>query len=145
MSPPSNITNLENNTQFKLVKYPNSKKVNDLLLHNKTPINLYDNLLTVHGTGKGFELKGDLLKIITKKNCNDDLAELVDEKLRYDFAKAMYFDEKSPSKKVPEIDHLYGGLSYLLSWFLEVQEKFYKKILINFVIDWNYYYKKTNW
>ena len=128
-----------------MVKDPNSKKINDLLLHNTTPITLYDNLLTIRDTDEGFEMKGDLLKINTNEIYNDDLAELVYKKLRYDFAKAMHFDEKSPGKKVREIDHLYGCLSFLLSWFLEVQKKFYKKILKNFVIDWNYYYKKTNW
>ena len=118
MSPLSNITNPQTNIELKLVKDPNSKNVSDLLLHNTIPITLYDNLLTICDTGEGFEMKGDLLKIITVEIYNDDLAELVDKKIMYVFAKAMYFNEKTPGKKVPEIDHLYGGLSYMLSWFL---------------------------
>ena len=42
-------------------------------------------------TGKEFELKGDLLKVMTNKNYNVDLASLQDKKLMYDFAKEMNF------------------------------------------------------
>ena len=101
MSPLSNITNPENKTQFNLVKDPNSKKVNDLLVHNKIPITLYYHLLTNRDTIKRFELKRDLLKMITNKKHNDDLAKLVNKKLLYDFAKAMYFDENLHVKTCP--------------------------------------------
>ena len=37
MSPSSEITNPENSSQFKLVKDPNSNRVNDLLIHNTIP------------------------------------------------------------------------------------------------------------
>ena len=57
MSPLSKITNPENSTQFKLVKDPNSNRVNDLLLKNKIPITLYNNMITFRDTGKEFELK----------------------------------------------------------------------------------------
>ena len=70
MSPLSRITNPENRTQFKLVKEHNSNRVNDLLLHNTIPITLSNNILTIRDTGKEFELKGDLLKMITNKNYN---------------------------------------------------------------------------
>ena len=50
-------------------------------------------------TGKVFELKGDLLEIITNKNYNVDLAKLSDKKLMYDFAKEMNFDLKAKGKK----------------------------------------------
>ena len=52
MSPLSKITNPENSTQFKLVKDPNSNRVNDLLLKNKIPITLYNNMITFRDTGK---------------------------------------------------------------------------------------------
>ena len=65
MSLLSNITNPENTTQFKLVKDSSSNRVNDLLIHNSIPITLHDNLLTFRDTGKEFELKGDLLEMIT--------------------------------------------------------------------------------
>ena len=46
LSPLAKITNLENSTQFKLVKDQNSNRVNDLLMKNTMPITLHDNLLT---------------------------------------------------------------------------------------------------
>ena len=48
-------------------------------------------MLTFRDTGKEFELKGDLLKMITNKNYNVDLASLSDKKNLYDFAKEMKF------------------------------------------------------
>ena len=99
MSPLSKITNPENTTQFKLVKDANSNRVNDLNINNSIPITLYNNLLTFRDTGKEFELKGDLLKMITNKNYNVDLASLSDKKLMYDFAKEMHFDVKKIGNK----------------------------------------------
>ena len=69
------------------------------MLHNTIPVTLYHNLLTFRDTGKEFELKGDLLKKITNKNHNVDLASLLDKNLMYDFAKVMYFDIKAHGKK----------------------------------------------
>ena len=99
MSPLSKITNPENTTQFKLVKDSSSNRVNDLLIHNTIPITLYNNLLTFRDTDKEFELKGDLLKMITNKNFNVDLASLADKKLMYGFAKEMHFDTKAQGNK----------------------------------------------
>ena len=48
---------------------------------------------------KIFEMKGDLLKIMTNKNYNVDLASLSDKKLMYDFAKEMYSDVEAPAEK----------------------------------------------
>ena len=87
MSPLSKITNPENTSQFKLVRDHNSNRVNDLLMKNKIPITLYNNILTFRDIGKEFELKGNLLKMITNKNYNVDHASLSDKKLMYDFAK----------------------------------------------------------
>ena len=99
MSPLSKITNPENTSQFKLVKDHNSNRVNDLLIKNTIPIILYNNLLTFRDSGKEFELKGDLLKMITNNNYNVDHASLADKKLMYDFAKEMHFDMKAVGKK----------------------------------------------
>ena len=99
MSPLSKITNPENTSQFKLVKDHNSNRVNDLLMKNKIPITLYNNILTFRDTGKEFELKGNLLKMITNKNYNVDHASLSDKKLMYDFAKEMHFDTKALGNK----------------------------------------------
>ena len=99
MSPLSIITNPENTTQFKLVKDSNSNRVNDLKINKTIPITLYNNMLTFRDTGKEFELKGDLLKMITNKNYNVNLASLQDEKLMYDFAKEMNFGQKVVGNK----------------------------------------------
>ena len=99
MSLLSKITNPENASQFKLVKDPSSNRVNDLKIHNSIPITLYGNMLTFRDTNKQFELKGDLLEMITKSKYNVDLASLADKKLMYDFAKEMNFDQKAVGKK----------------------------------------------
>ena len=99
MSPLSKITNLENSSQCKLVKDSSSKRVTDLEIHNSKPITLHDNLLTFRDTNKVFELKRDLLEMITNKNYNVDLASLSDKKILYDFAKEMNFDLKDPGNK----------------------------------------------
>ena len=99
MSPLSKITNPQNTSQFKLVKDHNSNRVNDLLMKNKIPITLYNNILTFRDTNKQFELKGNLLKMITNKNYNVDHASLLDKKLMYDFAKEMHFDTKALGNK----------------------------------------------
>ena len=99
MSPLSKITNPENTTQFKLIKDSSSIRVNDLKINNSIPITLHNNLLTFRDTNKQFVLKGDLLKMITNKNYNVDLASLSDKKLMYDFAKEMHFDERRVGNK----------------------------------------------
>ena len=76
MSPSSKITNHENTSQFKTLKDPNSNRVNDLLIHNAISNPLYDNLITIRNLNKQFEMKGDLLRMITNKNCNVDHASL---------------------------------------------------------------------
>ena len=99
MFPLSKIINPENSTQFKLVDDSTSNRVNDLKINNSIPITLNNNLLTFRDTNKQFELKGDLLKMITNKNYNIDLAILSDKKLMYDFAKEMHFDQRRVGNK----------------------------------------------
>ena len=99
MSPLSKITNAENKSQFRLEKDHYSNRVNDLLMKNKIPITFYGNMLTFRDTNKQFELKGDLLEMITNSKYNVDLASLTDKKLMYDFAKEMHFDQKAVGKK----------------------------------------------
>ena len=99
LTPLSKITNPDNSTQFKLVKDFSTNRVIDLLIHNTIPITLHDNLFTFRDTGKKFELKGDLLKMITNENYNGDLASLSNKKLMYDFAKEMNFVLKAQSNK----------------------------------------------
>ena len=99
MSPLSKITNPENTSQFKLVKDSNSNRVIDLKINKTIPITLYNNSLTFRDSGKEFELKGDLLKLITNSKYNVILASLADKKLMYDFAKEMHFDLKAQGNK----------------------------------------------
>ena len=87
MSPLPKTTDPENTSQFRLIKDSNSNRVSDLIKHNSVPFTLLDNLLTFRDKNKKFEIKGDLLKTITNKNYNVDLASLSDKKLMYDFAK----------------------------------------------------------
>ena len=99
MSPLSKITNPQNVSQFKLVKDSTSIRVNDLKLNKTILSTLYNNMLTFRDTGKEFELKGDLLEMITNKNYNVGLASLQDKKLLYDFAKERNFDTKALGNK----------------------------------------------
>ena len=99
LSPLAKFFNPENTTQFKLVKDSSSNRVNDLKINNSIPITLYNNILTFRDTGKEFELKGDLLKMITNKNYNINHASLSDKKLMYVFAKEMHFDERALGNK----------------------------------------------
>ena len=99
MSPLSRITNPDITSQFRLVKDHISKRVIDLLMKNKIPITSFGNMLTFRDTNKQFELKGDLLEMITNSKFNVDLASLSDKKLMYDFAKEMHFDKKASGNK----------------------------------------------
>ena len=99
MSPLSRITNPENSSQFKLVKDSSSNRVNDLKINKTIPITLYGNMLTFRDTNKQFELKGDLLEMITNSKFNINFASLTDKKLMYDFAKEMHFDPKASGNK----------------------------------------------
>ena len=99
MTPLSKITNPENTSQFKLVKDSSSNRVNDLKIHNSIPITLFGNMLTFRDTNKQFELKGDLLEMITNSKYNADLASLADKKLMYDFAKEMHFGQNAVGNK----------------------------------------------
>ena len=99
MSPLPKITNPKNTTQFKLIKYSSSNRVNDLKINNSIPITLHNILLTFRDTNKQFELKGNLLKMITNKNYNVNLASLADKNLLYDFAEEMHFDERRVGNK----------------------------------------------
>ena len=102
----SKITNLGNTTQFKLVRDSTSNRVNNLPIHNSVPNTLHENSLTFRDTGKVFELKEQLLKMITNKNYNVDLASLSDKETMYDFAKEMHSDERGQVGNLLEIEHL---------------------------------------
>ena len=73
LSPLSKIINLEHIGQFKLIKDPQSIRVQDLW-KKLIPAPLYNNFLTNRDIDKKIELQGDLLKAITNEIYNVDLA-----------------------------------------------------------------------
>ena len=138
MSPLSKITNLENISQFQLVKDHISNRVNDSLIKSTIPFTLYNNLLTFRDTSEEFELKGDLLKMITNKNYNVDHASLSDKKLLYDFAKEMNFDLKAlgiKSIRDRTLIKLLKSPGLMVSASGVSKKHFYHPILMNFVTD----------
>ena len=62
----SKITNPEHTSQFKLIKYPISKKINDLLINKTIPVTLNNIFLRFRDAVKISKLQGDL-KLMTKK------------------------------------------------------------------------------
>ena len=81
------------------MKVSSSNRVNDLQIHNTLQVTLNNNLLTFRDTRKALELKGDLLKMMTNKNSNVDLANLSDKKVMFDFAQEVHFDNKGSGNK----------------------------------------------
>ena len=73
------ITNPEHTSQIKLIKDPDSKRVNDLLTNKIIPVTVYNTLLTFRDLDKKFELQQGLLKMMTNKNHNVDLPNLPDK------------------------------------------------------------------
>ena len=99
LSPLAKIFYPENSTQFKLIKDSTSNRLNDLKINKTIPITSYGNILTFRDTGKQFEMKEDLLEMITNSKINVDLASLSDKKLMYDFEIEMNFDQKAAGNK----------------------------------------------
>ena len=99
----SNVFNLENKSQFRLRKDPNSTKLNDFLIHRSIPVTLFSNMIIFRDSKKSFKLEGDLLKLITNYKFNADHSSPQDKKLIYEFAKEMNYDIKSIGR--PSIRH----------------------------------------
>ena len=99
----SNVFNLENKSQFRLRKDPNSTKINDFLIHRGIPVTLFSNMIIFRDSNKSFKLEGDLLKLITNYKFNANHSSPQDKKLIYEFAKEMNYDTKSPGR--PSIRH----------------------------------------
>ena len=138
MSPLSRITNPDNASQFRLVKDSSSNRVNDLKINKTIPITLYGNMLTFRDTNKQFELKGDLLEMITNSEFNVDLASLSDKKLMYDFAKEMHFDPKASGNKSTrdrKLTKLLNSPGLIVSASGVSKKYFYHLMLMNYVID----------
>ena len=99
----SNVFNLENKSQFRLRKDPNSIKINDFLIHRGIPVTLFSNMIIFRDCNKSFKLEGDLLKLITNHKFNAGHSSPQDKKLIYEFVKEMNYDTKSPGR--PSIRH----------------------------------------
>ena len=99
----SNVFNLENKSQFRLRKDPDSTKLNDFLIHGKIPVTIFSNMITFRDTDKTFRLEGDLLKVITNHKFNVDHSSPQDKKLIYEFAKEMNYDTKNTGR--PSVRH----------------------------------------
>ena len=103
-------------------------------------------MLTFRDTNKQFELKGDLLEMITDSKYNVDLASLADKKLMYDFAKEMHFDTKAQGNKSTRdrtLIKLPKSPGLMVSASGVSKQNFYLLILMNFVIDLNHYCRKN--
>ena len=99
----SNVFNLENKSQFRLRKDPNSTKINDFLIHRGIPVTLFSNMIIFRDSNKSFKLEGDILKLITNYKFNANHSSPQDKKLIYEFAKEMNYDTKSIGR--PSIRH----------------------------------------
>ena len=99
----SNVFNLENKSQFRLRKDPNSTKINDFLIHRGIPVTFFSNMITFRDSNRSFKLEGDLLKLITNHKFNAGHSSPQDKKLIYEFVKEMNYDTKSPGR--PSIRH----------------------------------------
>ena len=131
LSPLFKSTNPEHISQFKLVKGLNVKRVNYLFLFKTIPVTLYDILFTFRDADKKFELNGGLLKLITNKTYNVDLANFADNKIMSEIAKEMTSDGKAVGNECT-IDK---SLIRLLKLLAIVAESLRKKSFSK-LIDW---------
>ena len=99
----ANVLSLENKSQFRLRKDPNSTKMNDFLIHRGIPVTLFSNMIIFRDSNKSFKLGEDLLKVITDYKFNADHSSPQDKKLIYEFAKEMNYDTKSVGR--PSVRH----------------------------------------
>ena len=98
----SSIFNLfkpKNNSQIKLLKDPNSIKMNDFLLNGGIPVTLYSNMLTFRDSNKSFKLDGDLLETMTNYDFNVSHSNPQHQKLKYELAKELDFIIKQTEQK----------------------------------------------
>ena len=102
---PSTLVNIfepENTSQFKLIKDPNSIKMNDFLINTSLPVTLYSNMLTFRDSNKSHKLGGDLLKTITNYDFNVTHSNLQDQNIIYEFGKEMNFNIRQIGRKRSE-------------------------------------------
>ena len=93
----------DNKGQFRLTKDPNSTKPNDLLINEKVPVTIFNNMLTFRDTNKVFILEGDLYKVITDYKFNVDNSNKQNRQIIYEFGKEMKYKLKNKGR--PSIRH----------------------------------------
>ena len=95
----SSLVNLfkpENTSQLKLIKDPNSIKMNNFLINGGIPVTLYSNMLIFRDSDKSLKLDGDVLETMTVYDFNVSHSNPQDQKLIYGFGKEVnfYFNQK---------------------------------------------------
>ena len=88
----------DNKGQFRLFKDPNSTKPNDLLINEKVPVTIFNNMLTFRDTNKVFKLEGDLYKVITDYKFNVDHSIKQNRQIIYEFGKEMKYKLKNKGR-----------------------------------------------
>ena len=93
----------DNKGQFRLTKDPNSTKSNDLLINEKVPVTIFNDMLTFRDTNEVFKLEGDLYKVITDYKFNVDHSNKQNRQIIYEFGKEMKYKLKNKGR--PSIRH----------------------------------------
>ena len=93
----------DNKGQFTLIKDPNTTKPNDLLINEKVPVTIFNNMLTFRDTNKVFKLEGDLYKVITDYNINVDHSNKQNRQIINEFGREMKYKLKTKGR--PSIRH----------------------------------------
>ena len=130
-----NLFKRKNESQFRLIKDPNSTKMNEFKIKDGIPVTLYSNMLSFRDSNKSFKLDGDPLKTINNEKFNVGHSNLQDRKMFREFAEETNFAIKNLGPKILEIVLFLNCLNHQLSWFSEFPQNFYQLIFKNFVID----------
>ena len=77
-------------SQIKIIKDPNSIRMNDFVISTSIPVTLYGNMLTFRQTNKSLKLDEDFLKSMPNCKFNVDHSNPQDPK-KYEFRKEMLF------------------------------------------------------
>ena len=94
-----NLFKPENTSQFKLKKYSNSIKMDDILINTKIPVTLYSKILIFRDSKKSFNLGGDLSKTLTNHILIVTPSIPQYQELSYEFGKEMKINIKQVRRK----------------------------------------------
>ena len=125
-----------------LIKDPNSIRINDFLMNTSRKVILYSNMLNFRDCNKPFTLDGDLFKTMTNYNSNIAHFNSQNQNLNYELGKEMKFNIKQKGRKIQGMSRLKKlpkSPAVTASGILTI---FFHLILMSFVIEQNYYYKR---